>query len=133
MESTVVPVPFEILLIPLMQTNRSRIFYLSLTALIGCVFGALLGYLFGYALYETLGRWLVSITGTTEQFDRAVQMIRGGQGFWLIFSVGFTPVPFQIAMVAAGVAGYPLNGFIAATALSRPIRYFGLGFLAWLL
>jgi membrane protein YqaA with SNARE-associated domain len=132
LESTVVPVPFEILLIPVMQSHRSRIFYFSLMALFGCVLGALLGYLFGYALYETLGRWMVSITGTTEQFQRAVQMIRDGNGFWFVFSVGFTPVPFQIAMVAAGVSRYSFYGFIAATTLSRSIRYFGLGFLVLL-
>ena len=66
---------------------------------------------------------MVSITGTTEQFQRAVQMIRGGNGFWFVFSVGFTPLPFQIAMVAAGVSGYSLYGFIAATTQEGNMRY----------
>jgi hypothetical protein len=44
---------------------------------------------------------------------------------------GSPPVPFQVATVASGVSGYSLNGFVTATALSRSIRYFGLGFLVW--
>ena len=68
LESTVVPVPFEILLIPVMQGHRSRIFYFSLMALLGCVLGALLGYLFGYALYETLG----AVDGFHHRNDGAV-------------------------------------------------------------
>jgi len=71
-------------------------------ALLGCVCGAFAGYVFGYAFYETVGEWVVSITETSDQFHHAIRTLRGGNGLWFVFSIGFTPVPFQIAMVAAG-------------------------------
>lgn len=97
LEATVLPMPLELLLIPLMQANRRRM-------------------------------WLLAAAGGGQQFEEAARLLRQ-EGFWFVFSVGVTPVPFQIAMVSAGAASYSLPGFLAATALSRSIRYFGLAVL----
>ena len=51
------------------------------------------------------------------------------QGFWYVLSVGIIPVPFQIAMLAAGAAKYSLGLFLLATFIARSIRYFGLALL----
>ncbi len=130
LESTVVPIPLELLLIPLMQTNRARVWRLAAAALAGCIAGALIGYGAGFFFQSTAGDWLVSITGSGEKFSQAARFLRR-QGFWFVFSVGVTPMPFQVAMVAAGAADYSIPGFLAATALSRAIRYFGLAGLVW--
>ncbi|MGB5984099.1 MAG: VTT domain-containing protein [Desulfobacterales bacterium] len=130
LEATVVPVPLELLLIPMMQLNRRRMWRLALAALVGCVTGALLGYAAGYGFQSSLGRWIISLSGQEAMFAKAGELIRQ-QGFWFVFSVGITPIPFQIAMLAAGAGRYWLPGFLAATALSRAIRYFGLALLVW--
>lgn len=130
LESTVVPIPLELLLIPLMQIDRKRMWQLALAALLGCIAGASFGYAAGYFFQASVGGWIVSAAGGEEQFARAGDMLRQN-GFWFVFSVGVTPVPFQIAMVAAGVSGYSIYGFLAAAALSRAIRYFGLAVLVW--
>ena len=130
LESTVMPIPLELLLIPLMQINRSRMWQLALAALLGCIAGALFGYAAGYFFEASVGDWVVSAAGGEQQFARAGELLRQN-GFWFVFSVGVTPVPFQIAMVAAGASGYSIFGFLAATALSRAIRYFGLAALVW--
>jgi membrane protein YqaA with SNARE-associated domain len=130
LETTIVPVPFEFLLIPALQANRRRMFRLTFMALLGCIFGALIGYAAGYGMYETLGRWIISVTGAAEQFENARQALKQN-AFGFIVSVGITPVPFQIAMVAAGAVKYGLFGFITATTLSRFLRYFGVAGLVW--
>lgn len=129
-ESTVVPIPLEAVLIPAMQANRRRLWLLAAAALAGCMVGALVGYAIGYWLFGTLGEHIVSLFGTTEQYQNALEQVRR-HGFWFVLSVGIVPIPFQIAMLAAGAAGYSLLGYIAATFISRGIRYFGLALLVW--
>ena len=130
LESTVMPIPLELLLIPLMQIDRKRMWHLALAALLGCIGGALFGYAAGNFFQTSVSDWIVSAAGGKEQLAMAGEMLRE-KGFWFVFSVGVTPVPFQIAMVAAGASGYSIFGFLAATALSRTVRYFGLAVLVW--
>ncbi|MFA7387255.1 MAG: VTT domain-containing protein [Thiohalobacteraceae bacterium] len=129
-ESTVVPVPLEAVLIPAMQANRDRLWRLATAALLGCIVGALVGYGIGYWLFGAIGDQLVAALGDPEQYRNALLQLRRN-GFWFVFSVGVTPIPFQIAMLAAGTAHYSLAGYLAATLLSRGIRYFGLALLVW--
>ena len=103
---------------------------LALAALLGCIGGALFGYAAGNFFQASVGDWIVSAAGGKEQISMAGEVLRE-KGFWFVFSVGVTPVPFQIAMVAAGASGYSILGFLAATALSRAVRYFGLAALVW--
>jgi len=53
------------------------------------------------------------------------------QGFWFVLTLGIVPVPFQIAMLAAGATKYSLIGFIVATTIARSIRYFGLALVVY--
>lgn len=131
-ESTVVPIPLETVLVPAMQANRSRLWALAGAALIGCILGALLGYAIGYWLFGTIGEQLVSLFSEPQQYHHALQQIRQN-GFWFVLSVGIIPIPFQIAVLAAGAAHYSLPGFLAATLIARGLRYYGLGGLVWLL
>lgn len=129
-ESTVVPIPLEAVLIPAMQANRTRLWLLAAAALAGCIVGALVGYAIGYWLFGIVGEQLVGLFGSTEQYRSALEQIRQN-GFWFVLSVGIVPIPFQIAMLAAGAASYSILGYIAATLISRGIRYFGLALLVW--
>lgn len=130
LESTVVPAPLELVLIPLMQLRRERMWQVAGAALFGCIAGALCGYAAGYGFRESAGEWLISLSGGEEAYARAGTLLRR-HGFWFVFAVGVTPLPFQIAMVAAGASGYSLVGFVTATFLARFLRYFGLAALVW--
>ena len=131
-ESTVVPIPLEAVLIPAMQANRQRLWALAGAALGGCLLGALLGYAIGLWLFGAVGEQLVSLFSDPQQYDRALEQIRRN-GFWFVLSVGVVPIPFQIAMLAAGASHYSLPGFVGATLIARGIRYYGLALLVcWL-
>lgn len=129
-ESIVVPIPLELLLIPMMQLNRSRMWNFALAALLGCIVGASFGYAVGLWLLGSVGEWIVSLYGGERMLEKATKLIRE-HGFWFIFSVGISPISFQVAMVTAGATGYAFTGFMTATVLSRSIRYFGLAALVW--
>ena len=130
LESIIVPIPLEAILVPLMQKRRELLWWLALVALVGCIAGAVVGYYVGYAFMETAGQWLVEKVGQQDAMQRAEQAMQEN-GFWFVMSVSVVPVPFQIAMLAAGATKYSLPLFMLATVISRGIRYFGLAALVY--
>ncbi|SET16382.1 MULTISPECIES: YqaA family protein [Marinobacter] len=128
LESIIVPIPLEAILIPLMQARRHQLFLLAGIALLGCLLGAATGYAVGYFVFDAIGAQLVEWASSPEQFERVRQSMETG-GFWFVLSVGVIPIPFQIAMLAAGATGFSFTLFMVASAISRAIRYFGLALL----
>lgn len=130
LESTIVPIPLEGLLIPLMQARREKLWLIALMATVGCLIGAMLGYLFGHFLFDLMREFIMHHLTTEEQFSSFQEQMKT-DGFWFIFSTGMTPIPLQIAMLAAGVTAYSIPLFLLATAMGRVIRYFGLAVLVY--
>jgi len=130
LESTIVPIPLEAVLVPLMQARREKLWLIALMATLGCVIGALLGYTVGYYLFDLIGEWIIHTFSSPEQFERIEQKMQA-QGFWLVMTLGIVPIPFQIAMLAAGATKYSLVLFLTATAIARSIRYFGLALVVY--
>jgi len=130
LESTIVPIPLEAVLVPLMQARRDKIWLIALMATLGCMIGALFGYALGYYLFDLVGDWVINTFSSPEQFEIVRQKMQA-QGFWFVISLGIIPIPFQIAMLAAGATKYSLILFILASAIARSIRYFGLAILVY--
>lgn len=128
LEAIIVPIPLETILLPLMQARRKQLFTIATVVLAGCILAAILGYFIGYFVFDAVGPKIVSWVSTPEQFENVKQQMES-KGFWFVFSVGIIPIPFQIAMLAAGVTKYSFWLFFLATFLSRGIRYFGLAIL----
>jgi len=89
------------------------------------VIGAVFGYALGYYLFDMVGQWLIDTFFSQEQFDNVKQQMQN-QGFWFVMTLGIAPIPFQVAMLAAGATQYSLPLFLLATVIARSIRYFGL-------
>ncbi len=130
LESTIVPIPLEALLIPLLQKRRDKIWQIALMATLGCMTGALLGYAFGYFTFELLRDWLVENWISEQRLDTVIQRMNT-EGFWFIMTLGVAPIPFQIAMLSAGATSFSLSLFLFATGLSRSIRYFGIAIVMY--
>lgn len=128
LESIIVPIPLEAVLIPLMQAKREKIWLLAALATLGCIFGAIIGYGVGYYLFDQFAEQIASWFSDPQQLENVKTQMQE-QGFWYVLSVGIIPVPFQIAMLAAGAAKYSLGLFLLATFIARSIRYFGLALL----
>jgi len=128
LESIIVPIPLEAVLIPLMQAKREKIWFLAFLATLGCVFGAIIGYGVGYFLFDQFAAQIANWFSDPQQLENVKTQMQE-QGFWYVLSVGIIPIPFQIAMLAAGAAKYSLIMFLLATLIARSIRYFGLALL----
>ncbi|WP_462180393.1 YqaA family protein [Pseudoalteromonas gelatinilytica] len=125
LESTIVPIPLETVLIPLMQARREKLWLIALMATIGCIIGAIFGYALGYYLFDVVGDWVINTFSNPEQFEQVKQNMQA-QGFWFVLTLGIVPIPFQIAMLAAGATKYSIFLFLLATVIARSIRYFAL-------
>ena len=130
LESTIVPIPLEAVLVPLMQARREKLWAIALMATLGCIVGALFGYALGYYLFDVVGDWVINTFSSPEQFENVRQQMQE-QGFWFVMTLGIVPIPFQIAMLAAGATKYSITLFLIASAIARSIRYFGLAVVVY--
>ncbi|KZB69438.1 membrane protein [Thalassospira profundimaris] len=125
LETTIIPIPIEIVIAPVMAASRARGFIVATVTLAGSVAGAVGLYFLAWALFDDLAQPLIDMMGSQQQFDELQAKFEDG-GFWLVFLVSVTPVPMQIAALAAGAASYPVWLFLIAITISRALRYYGL-------
>ncbi len=128
METLLLPIPIELILIPWMLCHPHRKWTMASVALMGNLTAATLGYYLGVSAMAQWGDTLIHFFGNDAAYENAINQIQQ-DGFLAILTVGLSPLSFQIAMLAAGASGYPLLLFLLASMLARGARYFGLAAL----
>ena len=121
-DSSVLPIPPDILLVPMALLRPERLKSFLLICLAGSSLGAIVGYIIGYALWSTIGLPLVELYGYTDQFA-TYQRLVAEWGVWVIIAKAFTPVPFKIAAIAAGIAAMDPFTFMFATIVGRALHF----------
>lgn len=132
-ESTVVPIPLETILLPVMVAWPRRAIPIALIATLGAVIGSALFYLAGYLLYDPVVEPALRALGVEAQYEAAVERLSGEGFFWTVFIVSLGPAPLQLATLGAGASGMNFLSFLVAIATSRAIRYVGMAVLCHLL
>ncbi|MCD6009601.1 YqaA family protein [Halomonas sp. IOP_31] len=128
LETLIVPIPIELILIPWMISQPSAKWRLAAVALAGNLTAALIGYGLGGLAMTQWGDSLISLFGGQQAYSNFESRF-DANGFQAILAVGIVPIPFQIAMLVAGASHYPLPLFLLAALIARGIRYFGLALL----
>ncbi|NYS62220.1 YqaA family protein [Vreelandella salicampi] len=128
LETIILPIPIELVLIPLMAVNRQRLWAMAAATTLGCLAASLIGYGVGMVLFQSIGTWFIDSMGMQDAYA-SFQRFFNQYGFVAILTLGILPIPFQIAMITAGLSGYPVLMFALAALMARGLRYFG---LAWL-
>lgn len=129
-ESTVVPIPLETVVAPLMVCHHRRSVTIATAIWIGCLLGASLFYFVGLWLAEPVVRPVIEWLGLTQGFEQMQSDLEGSGFFWTVFLVSFSPAPMQFATLGAGAVKGNFLVFLAAIAASRGLRYYGLALLA---
>jgi membrane protein YqaA with SNARE-associated domain len=122
-ESSVFPIPPDVLLVALALAFPLRGFRFAMWCTIGSVLGGLFGYLLGYAMWEALEPYMINRVFSQENFDKVAQLYREWD-FWAVFVAAFTPIPYKVFTISAGVAKLDLLGFTAASIVGRGGRFF---------
>ena len=129
-ESIIFPFPQEVFMIPMMASDRDRIFKIAWFALLGSLLGAIAAYFIGMYLFESIGMYILNLYGLYETFTNFSNQV-SEYGFLYVFVGGFTPVPFKIVTLSSGFIGINFLIFIAASIISRSIRFFLIGYIIW--
>ena len=122
-ESSFFPIPPDIMLIPMMIARPDRIWRLAAICTAASVVGGLFGYLIGYALYATVGQWLIAVYGLGEDMAAYTDAF-DTWGFAIIVAKGMTPIPYKLVTIASGVARMDIVLFILASIIARGMRFF---------
>ncbi len=138
-ESSFFPIPPDALLIALVLGAQSKAFKFAANCTIGSVFGAIAGYAIGYFIwwnsdsqFSSLAMFFFNnIPGFNEPLFFNVQKMYEEWNFWIVFTAGFTPIPYKVFTVSGGAFKVNFIMFIIASVISRGARFFLVAFLIW--
>ncbi len=121
-ESSFFPIPVDVMLGPMCLADRSKWVRFATIATVFSVLGGLAGYIIGWGMFEAIEPWLreSQYWDTFEQASAAFDKY----GVWVVFAMGFSPLPYKVATIAAGVAVISLPGFIIGSVVGRAARFF---------
>jgi membrane protein YqaA with SNARE-associated domain len=122
-ESSFFPIPPDVLLMALAVAIPGKSFKYALVCSAGSVLGGCFGYLIGYEFYEYIGRPIIGFYNITDVFN-SVSTQYQSNAFAAIAVAGFTPIPYKVFTIAAGVCKINFFTLVLASALSRSARFF---------
>ena len=129
-ESSVFPIPPDVLILPMVLAAPSRAWIIALVAMVASVAGGLFGYAIGALMFEQLGRPILEILGKGDAVEAFNQRFNS-LGFWAVLGAGLTPFPYKVITIMSGWTGMHLGTFIATSVLARGLRFFLLAALLW--
>ncbi|MBO6518538.1 MAG: DedA family protein [Rhodospirillales bacterium] len=129
-ESSFFLIPPDVLLIPMVLAARTKWFRIALVCTLASVAGGVFGYFIGAFLFDEIGRPILDIYHASAKFDAAREAYNEN-GVWIVFTAGFSPIPYKIFTIASGVTSMDIVPFIIASAVGRGARFFLVAILLW--
>ena len=128
-ESSFFPIPPDVIIVPMVISKKNEFIRIALIATIFSVLGALFGYFlneFAIKIFEFYGY---------EYSNEFKEKFSTGSGFgaWLgiLFTAGFTPVPFKLLTITSGIIHFNLISFIIICIVTRGLRFFLVSYLTY--
>ncbi len=121
-ESSVFPIPPDVLIVPMVLAARARAWRIALVCTVASVAGGVAGYAIGYFAFDAWGRPLLAFYGYADAFAR-FQETYNDWGWWIVAGGGLTPFPYKVITIASGATQLDVITFAAASALSRGARF----------
>lgn len=122
-ESSMFPIPPDVLLIAIVAARPLVWVRAAAICTAGSVIGGMIGYAIGAGFMATLGQAIVEFYGAQAAWDRVVELYNGSWGVWFLAAAAFTPIPYKVATIAAGATLIPFVPFVLVSALGRAGRF----------
>ncbi|NQW09358.1 MAG: DedA family protein [Alphaproteobacteria bacterium] len=129
-ESSVFPIPPDVMIIPMVLADRTKAWRIALIATLASVAGGMLGYTIGAVFFEQIGQPILELYGYGEKF-KSFAARYNEWGAWIVFGAGVTPFPYKVITIASGVTRLDILVFLAASGLARGVRFFIVAGLLW--
>jgi len=127
-ESSLFPIPPDVLLIAMGVSNPKKALRYAFICLIGSVLGGVLGYFIGMKAWTLVDHIFYSyVPGFTEAKFQMVTDLYHQHSWLILFTAAFTPIPFKIFTIAGGVVQLPISEFVLASVVGRGLRFFLVG------
>jgi membrane protein YqaA with SNARE-associated domain len=134
-ESSFFPIPPDVLLGPLALGAPKKWLRFALACSIASVLGGILGYCIGMFVWQAIKPWVFAHLGVIGLTAANFEKFEGWYDrydFWIVFTCGFTPLPYKVCTISAGVAGIHFIWFLVASTVSRSARFFIVaGLMGW--
>ena len=122
-ESSFFPIPPDVMLAPMVLAQRQRAWMLAAVTTLWSVLGGIAGYLIGMFLFNVVATPVINF----YEAEAAFEIVRAkfqAHGVWIVFLAGFTPIPYKLFTISAGLASMSLLPFVAASLVGRGARFF---------
>ena len=130
-ESSVFPIPADVLFVPMVLARPDRAFRLAFLASLTSVLGGVLGWLIGHYAFELLAQPLLQFYGKMEAFEALKDATGTGTILMLLVTSGFSHLPpMKVVTILSGLVSFDLTLFILSAIVARGARFY---LLAWLL
>lgn len=129
-ESSVFPIPPDVILIPMVLAERTKWLRYAAICTGASVVGAFLGYAIGAFLYEAIGEPILAFYGKEDAFEQLSEWYNSSWGAWAILFAAVTPFPYKVLTIFSGATGFNLLAFALVSIVGRGLRFF---IVAWLL
>ena len=129
-EAIIFPIPQEVFMVPMMLSERTKVFRIVFFSIFGSIIGGLTAYYLGLLFFDSLVLPIINFYNYSESFLYFKNQINE-YGFIYVFIGGFTPLPFKIITLSSGALNIPILNFLLAATLSRSIRFYLIGFLTY--
>ena len=130
-ESSIFPIPPDVMLIPMVLARRLKAWVYASIATVGSVLGGIAGYAIGYYLFAWIGEPILKVYGFGDKFQDAAKLFNEW-GVLILIAKGWTPFPYKVLTIAAGAFHMALIPFILASIVARAMRFYLVaGLLYW--
>ena len=129
-ESSFFLIPPDVLLIPIILAARNRAWLLAAICTLGSVIGGILGYGIGMFAFDAIGRPILDMYHALAKFEE-MRGLYNEHGALIVFSAGFSPIPYKVFTIASGVADMNIITFTIASIFGRGARFFLVAALLW--
>jgi len=130
-ESSVFPIPPDVMLIPMILAAPHRAFRFAALCTMASVAGGFLGYAIGYFAFDAIGEPVLRFYHAMDSYE-ALKASFAKWGVWIIMIKGMTPIPYKLVTIASGAFKFNLLSFTLASIISRFVRFFLVATLFWL-
>jgi membrane protein YqaA with SNARE-associated domain len=129
-ESSVFPIPPDVLMIPMIIAAPHRAFLIATVALIASVAGGAFGYWIGFALFDTVGEPVLTFYGKDAYFEEFAANYNAW-GAWAVLAAGVTPFPYKVVTILSGATELNIWVFLVASVIARGLRFYLVAALLW--